>query len=300
VEDDRPDPGNAAMAEILDAAGDLRAIALFESDGTSGERLAGAWRIVSGLADDGRGASCLATENAVRCVEFAGYSRQHLIDVFAGERAGSIPAPAWVQRVLAIAAADPASSAQLHVDVRSDGSEPVLGVHEEGGVRFGVRREGRWRLSEPMSGGKVTAPFYFGSVDLTAAVGRPSIGIVVGGYIKEGCVRYETDELVVLEIGEELEELGRVLVGVAVWVATDDDRYGPFDPRDPSHYLIRLAPKVLPDGVVELSVAERHTPRKFSFDCTDESGREDVDDLLRLVGRHRIGDLLVRQEADQE
>lgn len=292
--------GNTAMAEILDVAGQLRAIALFESDGTGGERLAGAWRIVSGVADDGRGASCLATKDEVRCVEFAGYSRAHLIDVFAGSRGGAVSVPGWARRVLAIAGPDPASSVGLQVDVHSDGSEPVLGVHEEGGVRFGVRRDGRWRFSEAMSGGKVTAPFYFGSIELTGAMGVPSIGIVVGGYVKEGCVRYETDELVVLTIGEELDEVGRVLVGAAVWISTGDERYGPFDPRDPNHYLIRLAPKVLSDGAVELSVAERHTPRKFSFECSDETGREDVDELLRLVGRHRIGELLERRGSQQE
>jgi hypothetical protein len=58
---------------------------------------------------------------------------------------------------------------------------------------------------------------------------------------------------------------------------------------------------VLPDEAVALSVAERHTPRKFSFDCAKEDAlTDDIDDLLRLVGRQQMSELLEKQAPEEE
>jgi hypothetical protein len=242
--------------------------------------------IVSAMTEEDRGASCLSTAAGVRCVDFAGYGRAHLVHVFSRQKEASVPTPEWAERVLAVA-----GKATTQVDVHLDDSGPVLGLHEADGVRVAVKRDARWRPSQPISGGKISAPFYFGSIDLGPALGRPAIGLLVGGYIKEGCVRYETDELVVLHVEEELEERGRIEIGRAAWIATEDDRYGPFDPNDPNHYLIQLKPTLLPTGELYLDIAERHTPPKLAT-CEVELETDHIDSLLALKGRHDISDLL--------
>jgi hypothetical protein len=299
-------PGSDPMpvrgpAKLLAAAADLQAIALFRGRDDD-PRLPGPWRILSATADDGSAASCLATPTAVRCIRFAGYSRDHLVDVFAREHYPAIATPPWVPRVLAIDDdRDPARDAWTSIQVHLEGPGPVLGVDDDDGVRFAVRRAGRWRLSPAFSGGKTRAPFYFGAIDLSAATHRPSIGLVLGHYLKESCVRYEQDELVVLTIDDELAELGRVVVGVAAWIATGHGRYGPFDPRDPDHYLLQLAPRLGPDGAVQLDVAARHTPdrlRNQGASCGVALPIDEVDQLRALVGPHSLADLLRRGQLE--
>lgn len=269
---------------------------MFRSHGLDEKVLAGEWLIVSGMADSGRGASCLAKPTATRCVDFAGYSRDHLAHVFAREHYPAVSTPPWAQSMFAISAkVDPTKPDWGEVEVHLDDSGPVLGVDVIDGVRFAVRRDGRWRLSQAISGGKSRIPFYFGSLDLAAATGRPSIGLIVGRYLEEAAVRYETDELVVLGIDDELEELGRAVIGTGMWIQTDDTRFGLFDPEDPNHYLIRLAPHLRSCGLVQLDIAVRHTPQKL-HKLTGIYGGDpplkEVDHILRLVGHHKLGDLL--------
>jgi hypothetical protein len=289
-------------AKLLAAAADLQAIALFRS-GDDDRRLPGPWRILSATADDGSAASCLATPTAVRCINFAGYSRDHLVDVFAREHYPAVATPIWAPRVLATDHdRDPRHSAWTSIQVHLDGPGPVLGVDDDDGVQFAVRRAGRWHLSPAFSGGKTREPFYFEAIDLTAATHRPSIGLVLGHYLKESCVRYEQDELVVLAIDDELAELGRVVIGAAAWIATAHGRYGPFDPEDPDHYLLRLAPRLRPDGTVQLDVAARQVPdrwRKQGPTCGVELPVHEVDQLRALVGPHSLPDLLRRGELER-
>jgi hypothetical protein len=125
---------------------------------------------------------------------------------------------------------------------------------------------------------------------------------VLGRYLKESCVRYEKDELVVLAIDDELTELGRVVIGAADWVSIGRSRYNLFDPRDPDHYLLRLAPRVRPDGAVQLDVAERHAPdrlRKQRVFCGVGLSIDDIDQLRTLVGPHSLADLLRRGQLEQ-
>ena len=306
VADDAASPGSDPVpvdraAKLLAAATDLEAMALFRSRDDD-PRLPGPWRILSATADDGSAASCLATPTAVRCIHFAGYSRDHLVDVFAREHYPAVATPIWAPRVLAIDDDGSTRDAWTSIQVHLDGPGPVLAVDDDLGVRYAVRRAGRWRLSPVYFGGKSREPFYFGAIDLTAAARRPAIGLVLGHYSKESCLRFEQDELVVLAIDDELTELGRVVVGAAAWIATDYRRYDPFDPRDPDHYLLQLAPRLRPDGTVQLDVAARHTPdrlRKQDAICGVELSLDDIDQLRTLVGPHSLADLLRLGQLEQ-
>ena len=49
-------------------------------------------------------------------------------------------------------------------------------------------------------------PLFYGSIDLSALVGSPAIGMMVDAYEKEGCLRMETDLLIVMGVTDKLIE----------------------------------------------------------------------------------------------
>ena len=144
-------------------------------------------------------------------------------------------------------------------------------------------------------------PFYYGLVDARdrIAVDRCRDRM----YVKEACVRAETDELVVLAIGDsDLAEIGRVVVGSGDWFGENHQRYGLFDPRDPDHYSIRLAPRIQNDGAFRFEIAEKHMPaglRDRPTPCGDWLDFADQDGLLKLVGKHALRDVMTSEPASE-
>lgn len=292
-------PGGTSA--ILAVAGSLKGLSVVRGD-EDGKPFPAPWTIISAIADDNRGASCIATRTQTRCFEFSGYNHEHLVDVFVKANYAEVPPPEWATSILGALSQQPAGN--IDIDVELDGAEPILTIDAELGVQYAVKRDGRWRLSDIEDGGKSHRPFYFGVVDLTAAAGFPAIGLVLGGYSKEGCVRSEWDNLVVLRVdGDNLVEVGRIPIGAADWVERDQSHFALFDPKDPNHYALRLAARVRLDGLVQLDVAERHTPRalrKQRNPCGVEIGFDAVDRFATLVGAHRLDDLLRDAAANAE
>jgi len=289
--------GQPTIDELLADASDLEGVALFQD-----ERIESALKwTVSATGRDQHGATCMRDGDATHCIAFAGYERQGILDALARE-ASSIPAPPW-----AIAILDHATKLDGPLDIasHSEGTAGiVLDVHEDTS-RFAVKRDGAWRLSGPYDGGRSLRPFYFGAFDLSAAVGEPAIGLALGRYTKEACVRAETDELVVLVTdGDHLAERGRTLLGLADWVApAGENPFGPFDDRDPNHYAVRLAPRVLPDHRVQLEVAQRHTPTALRGRDTGCGlgviATAPIDAVLGRVGPHRLAELLAEPRIEE-
>ncbi|MGE3457771.1 MAG: hypothetical protein AB7O24_21845 [Kofleriaceae bacterium] len=184
------------------------------------------------------------------------------------------------------------------IEVSLDAAEPVLIVHGSAGDRFAIRRDGRWRLSEEKSGGKSTEPFYFGAVDTSELTEQPSIGLILGEYVKESCIRYETIDLEIMRIEhDKLVDIGAVRVGVGVWIYVDHTKFGLFDDRDPNHYRVLLQPTV-EHGRLRLEVESRHTPRdvsrlrKLARNCGMDLDAEQVDDLAKRAGVHTLSSVM--------
>ena len=80
-------PDVDATSRLLSAASGLEALAVFRGPVSADENaLTAKWMIVSATADDDKqSASCVRTTTATRCVQFTGYQRDHLVDVFARE-----------------------------------------------------------------------------------------------------------------------------------------------------------------------------------------------------------------------
>ena len=286
-----------SLAALL-ATADFQALALirdldFE---TSTESL-----VVSAQLDDGSGASCIKNANDLRCIAFAGYTPHHVTEALRKGDRPTIAVPAWAQRALEIA---DAASDVSEIDVFLGEGGPVLMISALDGAWFAVRRERRWRLSTSThSGGKSAKPFYFGSVDMSRATGGSSIGLIVGSYTKESCVRSEIVELVVMRItADELTDLGRFVIGRGVWIAREPGR-APFDPKDPNHYRIQLRPRVQHDGRIRLELESKHTPKavaKRRRVCGLELSFEDVDVLNGWIGHHRLNRLFELDRAGDE
>jgi hypothetical protein len=270
------------------SAGDLTAFALFREYDFDPD---GQLLIVSGTPDTGQAVSCIQSAQRNRCIEHAGFGRVHLLRALRDDSRPTVTAPAWASSLLAAAANAPDVDS---IEVFNDEVGPLLMANGTAGSRFALRRDRRWRLSEAKTGGKALAPFYFGSLDTTRATNVPSIGLMLGHYAKESCVRSETVELVVLEIGDVLEDLGSVVIGRGEWLALDQS-FAPFDPKDPNHYRIQLRPRVQHDGNVRFEIESRHTPkplRNRKHACGVELAPRTVDDVMKLVGIQQLAPLL--------
>lgn len=282
-------PPPISVEQLLAGAGDLQAFALdreydFDPDGAS--------LVISAMPDAGRGATCIQSAQLSRCIEHAGFDRVHVLRALRDDNRPTIATPAWAIRLLDAAANAPDVDT---IEVVDNDALPLLMVNGADGSRFALRRDGHWRLSEPKTGGKSSRPLYFGAVDMTRSTAVPSIGLMLGSYAKEGCVRSETVELVVLEIGDDhLEDLGSTVIGRGEWLALDPT-FAPFDPQDPNHYRILLRPRVQQDGSVRLEIESRHTPKRLrdrKHACGVELAPREIDDVAKLIGSHRLADLL--------
>lgn len=275
----QPTAFEARRQQLLAAIGPLKAVTQF----VDGDVI-----IVSGTHDDGTAISCRKNALLVQCVPFAGYEEIRLQNAFAKSAHGAASAPAWVNTILELDAQFAAADEVIPtIEAQVAGAEPVLLIGGIDGSELAIRRKQAWILSPPVSGGVAGPPLFYGSIDLSALVGSPAIGMMVGGYEKEGCLRMETDSLLVMGVTDKLTEIGRFTIGVGLWISD-------FETRSEEYFLIRLQPKVVGEQL-QLTIVERHTPAnvaKRKEVCGMQFDVADVTSLARKVGGHTLADLL--------